>query len=134
MLIGGKCIHHMFQRRGLMFGLFVSSSFLLIYHLFLLLTFFKSKKLYHDIEYKVVPPALLSGVLGLIWFCIMDRVDPELTSDLSMGLEALKGNLINFVFASLILGLTSSRAKSHHITIRGVVTSLLHEGIRYNRC
>lgn len=58
----------------------------------------------------------------------MDKVDPELAADLGAGLECVKGNLINFVFASLILGLTCSRTTSHHTTLRGVITSLLHEG------
>ena len=66
--------------------------------------------------------------LGLIWFSIMDKVDPELAADLGTGLECVKGNLINFVFASLILGLTCSRTTSHHTSLRGVITSLLHEG------
>ena len=58
----------------------------------------------------------------------MDQIDPELAGDLGAGLECVKGNLINFVFASLILGLTCSRTTSHHTTLRGVITSLLHEG------
>lgn len=58
----------------------------------------------------------------------MDKVDPELAADLGTGLECVKGNLINFVFASLILGLTCSRTTSHHTSLRGVITSLLHEG------
>jgi hypothetical protein len=42
LLIGGKFVHHVFQRRGLIFGIFI------------------------------VPPALLSGLLGLMWFAIME--------------------------------------------------------------
>ena len=99
LLIGGKFLHHVLHRRGLICGALI------------------------------VPPAMLSGILGLIWFSVMDKVDPEITNDLSAGLEAVKGNLINFVFAALILGLTCARTKSHHTTVRGVVTSLLHEGM-----
>jgi len=42
LLIGGKFLHHVLQRRGLIFGIFI------------------------------VPPALLSGLLGLLWFAIME--------------------------------------------------------------
>ena len=73
LLIGGKFLHHVLHRRGLICGALI------------------------------VPPAMLSGILGLIWFSVMDKVDPEITNDLSAGLEAVKGNLINFVFAALIL-------------------------------
>ena len=66
---------------------------------------------------------------GLIWFTVMDKVDSALAADLGVGLEYVKGNLINFVFAALILGLTCTRTTSHHTTLRGVITSLLHEGI-----
>ena len=58
----------------------------------------------------------------------MDKVDSALAADLGVGLEYVKGNLINFVFAALILGLTCTRTTSHHTTLRGVITSLLHEG------
>jgi hypothetical protein len=71
---------------------------------------------------------MLSGILGLIWFSDMDIVDSEIAPDLGAGLECVKANLINFVFAALILGLTCSRGSSHHTTVRGVITSLLHEG------
>ena len=62
----------------------------------------------------------------------MDKIDPTLAADLGSGLECVKGNLINFVFASLILGLTCARTTSHHTTFRGVMTSLLHEGTHVN--
>ena len=55
--------------------------------------------------YFIIPPAILSGVLGLVWFSVIEHFDPLMTADLRSGLEALKGNLINFVFAALILGL-----------------------------
>ena len=58
----------------------------------------------------------------------MDKVDSALAADLGVGLECVKGNLINFVFAALILGLTCTRTTSHHTSLRGVITSLLHEG------
>jgi hypothetical protein len=65
---------------------------------------------------------------GLTWFAIMDKVDSALAADLGVGLECVKGNLINFVFAALILGLTCTRTTSHHTSLRAVITSLLHEG------
>lgn len=52
-----------------------------------------------------------------------------MTSDLGMGLEGIKANMINFVFAAMILGLSCSRTNSQHTSLRGVVTSLLHEGM-----
>jgi hypothetical protein len=53
-----------------------------------------------------------------------------MTADLRSGLEAIKGNLINFVFAALILGLTCSRGYSqHNSSFRGMATSILHEGM-----
>ena len=45
------------------------------------------------------------------------------------GLILTKENLINFVFASLILGLFCTRKNSQHNSIRALVTSLLHEGL-----
>eukprot|EP01035_Chromulina_nebulosa_P022300 gene22300-28882_t len=100
LLIGGKFVHHVFQRRGLIFGVFI------------------------------VPPALLSGLLGLIWFAIMELFDPWITADMRSGLEAIKGNLINFVFAALILGLTCARGNSqHNSSFRGMATSIFHEGM-----
>ena len=41
----------------------------------------------------------------------------------------MKTNLINFVFASFILGLTCGRKSSQHNGWRGMATSLLHEGL-----
>jgi biotin transporter BioY len=100
LLLAGKFLHHIFQRRGLVCGLVVA------------------------------PPALLSGLIGLLWFSTMEYLDPIMTADMRLGLEALKGNLINFVFAALILGITCGRANSqHNASFRGLVTSLFHEGM-----
>lgn len=100
LLLAGKFLHHISQRRGLVCGLVV------------------------------VPPALLSGLVGLLWFSGMEYLDPIMTTDMRLGLEALKGNLINFVFAALILGITCGRANSqHNSSLRGIVTSLFHEGM-----
>lgn len=100
LLLAGKFMHHIFQRRGLVFGVFV------------------------------IPPALLSGIIGLVWFSGMEFLDPIMTLDLRLGLEALKGNLINYVFAALILGITCGRVNSqHNASFRGIVTSLFHEGM-----
>lgn len=99
LLIAGKFIHYIFQRRGLVFNLFI------------------------------IPPAIISGIVGLLWFSIIEFFDPLMTSDLRSGLESLKANLINFVFAALILGLTCSRTNSQHSSIRAMAMSLLHEGM-----
>ena len=100
LLLSGKFLHHILQKRGLIFGFFV------------------------------IPPALISGLIGLVWFCGMEYLDPLMTTDLRLGLEAMKGNLINFVFAALILGITCGRANSqHNSSFRGIVTSLFHEGM-----
>lgn len=45
------------------------------------------------------------------------------------GLESVRTNLINFVFASLMLGLTCMRKTSQHNGWRGIITSFLHEGL-----
>lgn len=60
---------------------------------------------------------------------VFQVIDPTITEDLGSGLEDVKTNLINFVFAALILGLTCSRKSSQHITFKGVMTSILHEGL-----
>ena len=100
LLIAGKFLHHVFQHRGLVCG------------------------------YLIVPPAMLSGLLGLLWFIAMDYVDPVFTRDLGDGLSGVRINLINFVFAALILGLTSTSSSSQHLaSLRGIITSLLHEGM-----
>lgn len=100
LLIAGKFLHHVFQYRGLVGG------------------------------FMIVPPAMLSGLLGLVWFCIMDFIDPMFTNDLGEGLSGVRTNLINFVFAALILGLTSTSSSSQHLaSLRSMITSLLHEGM-----
>lgn len=100
LLVAGKFLHHVFQHRGLVCGIMI------------------------------VPPAMLSGLLGLLWFSLMDTIDPVFCKDLGDGLSGVRTNLINFVFAALILGLTSSSSSSqHHSSLRGMVTSLLHEGM-----
>jgi hypothetical protein len=53
----------------------------------------------------------------------------QMTHDFGAGLEAIRANLINFVFAALALGMTCSRASSQHKSMRGLLTSLLHEGM-----
>eukprot|EP01041_Mallomonas_annulata_P000361 gene361-661_t len=99
LLIVGKFVHYIFLNRGLICGIFV------------------------------IPPALLSGIVGLIWFAIMDKIDPVMTDDLAAGLDMMKSNLLNFVFAALMLGLCCSRSSSKHTSLRGVLTSVLHEGM-----
>lgn len=100
LLLAGKFLHHILERRGLVFGTLV------------------------------IPPALLSGLIGLIWFSSMEFLDPIITADMRLGLEAIKSNFINYVFAALILGITCGRANSqHNSSIRGIITSLFHEGM-----
>ena len=64
-----------------------------------------------------------------IKFAIMDKIDPVMTDDLAAGLEIMKTNLLNFVFAALMLGLCCTRSSSKHTTLRGILTSVLHEGM-----
>ena len=99
LLILGKACFRMFNYRGLLFGMFI------------------------------VPPVLISGFFGFVLFLILYRVDTKIAADLEKGLVLTKENLINFVFASLILGLFCSRKNSQHNTIRALITSLLHEGL-----
>jgi hypothetical protein len=100
LLLSGKFLHHILQRRGLIFGVLV------------------------------IPPAMISGLIGLLWFSTMEFFDPVMTTDMGSGLESMKSNLINFVFAALILGITCSRANSlHSSSIRGILTSVFHEGM-----
>ena len=98
-LIVGKSLHFFLQRRGLLFG------------------------------YLVFPPVLISGILGLCVFAIIHYADVALSESFATGLEGIKINLINFVFAALALGLTCSRSSSKHSNIRAIVTSLFHEGM-----
>ena len=103
LLLAGKAAHHVFQHRGLLFGCVL------------------------------VPPVLISGMLGLVIFSILDHFDRQIASDLQVGLSVLKTNLINFVFATFVLGLTSgavSRTSSQHsLSFRGIITSIFHEGL-----
>ncbi len=69
-------------------------------------------KILHDIlEIKgkfcailVVPTCVIGGCIGCLWFFCMDYVDHMLTADLNGGLVMVKNNLVNFLFASFILG------------------------------
>lgn len=99
LLIIGKGLHYFSQKRGLFLGHFV------------------------------FPPVLLSGILGLSIFAIMAGIDEDMSVQFSGGLDVLKTNLVNFVFGALALGLTCSRSSSQHSTLRGIVTSLFHEGM-----
>lgn len=77
----------------------------------------------------VIPAAVVSGIIGLIWLTLMTRLDPIMTTDLIQGLNALKVNLVNFVFAAFALGLFCGRSSSQHLNIKGVITSIVHEGM-----
>lgn len=99
LLIIGKYIHYLMQKRGLFLG------------------------------FLVVPPALLSGIIGFIIFSIIRHTDDILSFNFSEGLDVIKLNLVNFVFAALSLGLSCSRSSSKHSNFRGMVASLFHEGM-----
>jgi hypothetical protein len=77
----------------------------------------------------VVPPAVVSGIVGLIWIFILDMCDELITADLTSGLSSLKITLVNFVFASFALGLFCSRSYSQHSNLRAIFMSILHEGM-----
>lgn len=99
LLVGGKFLHHAFLRRGLVCGSII------------------------------IPPALISGLLGFLAFWIISVVDSQIAQDLGQGLAEIKLNLVNFVFAALTLGLTCKRSSSQHSTLRAVLTSMFHEGM-----
>ena len=78
----------------------------------------------------LIPPTILSGFIGLSWFSLAEHIDNGLTADLAKGLEYIKVNLISFVFSALILGLhTTSKSSQVNQSIRGVVLSIIHEGL-----
>ena len=52
-----------------------------------------------------------------------------MSADLIDGLVKLKLNLINFVFASFVLGLYCTRSSTQHVTVRSKVISICHEGM-----
>ena len=74
LLIAGKFFHHAFQRRGLVFG------------------------------FLILPPAIISGIIGLCITSISVYVDATFTDEMLNGLSYVKSNLTSFVFASLVLG------------------------------
>ena len=77
----------------------------------------------------VMPPAVLSGILGLACLLAVSAMDPVLAVDLDDGLEAVVRNLSTFVFSALILGLQSSDSSQATLSLRGVVVSCMHEGM-----
>jgi len=79
-------------------------------------------------KYFIVPPALVSGLIGLLWLAVMKAVDPAMTKDLLDGLDSLKLNLINFALAALTLGLFCTRSSSQHSSLRKIFHSTMHEG------
>jgi Na+/glutamate symporter len=76
-----------------------------------------------------IPPSILSGIVGLFWMGIMKYVDATLINDLDIGLESFKLTMVNFMFASLTLGLFCSRSSSKHSNFKAIFLSILHEGI-----
>ena len=77
----------------------------------------------------VLPSSILSGIIGLIWMFLMESIDKTLTYDLNIGLNSLKITMVNFMFASLTLGLFCNRSTSQHSNLRALFQSILHEGI-----
>lgn len=59
----------------------------------------------------------------------MESIDKTLTYDLNIGLNSLKITMVNFMFASLTLGLFCTRTTSQHSNLRAIFQSILHEGI-----
>ena len=97
LLVAGKLLHHLLLFRG------------------------------YVMKYFIIPPALVSGVIGLLWLSAMKKVDSAMAKDLLDGLDSLKLNLINFALASLTLGLFCSRSSSHHSSLRRIFNSVFHE-------
>jgi len=80
--------------------------------------------------YLVLAPSVLSGLFGLAALAVFRNLDLGLADDLQSGLECVVTNLQSFVFSSLILGLHSSSSSSMaNQTVRGVVLSIVHEGL-----
>lgn len=52
----------------------------------------------------VVPPSVVGGLLGTVWFISMGKLDEPMASDLNSGFSMVKTNLVNFIFTSFILG------------------------------
>ena len=77
-----------------------------------------------------LPPAVMSGVLGICSLAIIKSTDPVLAGDLQDGLERLVSNFHSFIFSSLILGLhsTADSAQANQ-SLRGIMMSILHEGL-----
>jgi hypothetical protein len=98
LLVAGKLLHHLLLYRG------------------------------YVMKYFIVPPSLLSGLIGLMWLAMMKAVDPAMTKDLLDGLDSLKLNLINFALAALTLGLFCTRSSTQHSSLRKIFHSTMHEG------
>ena len=67
LLIVGKVIHHIFQRSNKFLGILV------------------------------MPPAVLSGTVGLISMLVINSFDSVLADDLNNGLETVVANLQNYI-------------------------------------
>jgi Na+/glutamate symporter len=98
LLVAGKLLHHLLLYRG------------------------------YVMKYFIIPPALISGLIGLMWLAMMKVVDPAMAKDLVDGLDSLKLNLINFALAALTLGLFCSRSSTQHSSLRRIFHSIVHEG------
>ena len=102
LLICGKGLHHMLQRRGLVFGVFI------------------------------IPSCILSGLVGFICVYLLYHFDEKLTVDLVHGLSLVHKNLLNFVFAALMLGISCRNYQSSQLKqagMSGILASVFHEGM-----
>lgn len=99
LLVLGKLIHNLLQRRGLSFGVLL------------------------------IPPCFISGLIGLLGFTIVDTIDHDIIFTLSNGLRALKGNLVNYVFSSFVLGLHCNNSSNSHHNMLGAVKAIFHDAM-----
>lgn len=102
LLVCGKGLHHILQRRGLVFGVFI------------------------------IPSCILSGLVGFICVYFLYQFDEKLTVDLVHGLSLVHKNLLNFVFAALMLGISCRNYQSSQLKqagLSGILASVFHEGM-----
>lgn len=51
-----------------------------------------------------MPTAVLGGLVGMVWFISMGRLDEPMATDLNTGISMVKTNLVDIVFTAFILG------------------------------
>ncbi len=91
---------------------------------------FKGLRNHLFLGFLAIPPAVMSGLIGIAALASIQSVDSVLSEDVRQGLERLVTNFQSFMFSSLILGLHSaSDSAQANQTFRGVLLSTLHEGL-----